>query len=178
MTFPAAYSPACSPLPRPRPRNTPSSRIDNILSIGDPQAAVQSGTSPGRNGPSWAVQLTLDAAGSYGRRVADDFAARYAGLLARFHCVDRIVLNAYYPIGNTAGGFRTWWRRLIGGPDAAADAVLDNTHLMRLAGRFARRVRAWAADSAVPVIAAGNTPAAQGDPVSAPLRGSRVAGRP
>ena len=89
----------------------------------------------------------------YGRRVADDFAARYAGLLAdSYDCVDRIVLNAYYPMGNTAGGFRTWWRRLIGGCDAEADAVLDNTHLMRLAGRFARRVRAWAADNAVPVI--------------------------
>ena len=34
----------------------------------------------------------------------------------------------------------------------APDAVLDNAHLMRLAGRFARRVRAWAADNAVPVI--------------------------
>jgi hypothetical protein len=85
--------------------------------------------------------------------VADDFAARYAGLLAgSYDCVDRIVLNAYYPMGNTAGGFRTWWRRLIGGCDAEADAVLDNAHLMRLAGRFARRVRAWAADNAVPVI--------------------------
>jgi hypothetical protein len=85
--------------------------------------------------------------------VADDFTARYAGLLAgSYDCVDRIVLNAYYPMGNTAGGFRTWWRRLVGGSDAEADAVLDNTHLMRLAGRFARRVRAWAADNAVPVI--------------------------
>jgi len=85
--------------------------------------------------------------------VADDFTARYAGLLAgSYDCVDRIVLNAYYPMGNTAGGFRTWWRRLIGGSDAEADAVLDNAHLMRLAGRFARRVRAWAADNAVPVI--------------------------
>ena len=85
--------------------------------------------------------------------MADDFAARYAGLLSGWYdCVDRIVLNAYYPMGNTAGGFRTWWRRLIGGSDAEADAVLDNTHLMRLAGRFARRVRAWAADNAVPVI--------------------------
>ena len=85
--------------------------------------------------------------------MADDFAARYAGLLAGWYdCVDRIVLNAYYPMGNTAGGFRTWWRRLIGGSDAEADALLDNTHLMRLAGRFARRVRAWAADNAVPVI--------------------------
>jgi len=85
--------------------------------------------------------------------VADDFSARYAGLLSGWYdCVDRIVLNAYYPMGNTAGGFRTWWRRMIGGSDAEADAVLDNTHLMRLAGRFARRVRAWAADNAVPVI--------------------------
>ena len=85
--------------------------------------------------------------------MADDFAARYAVLLAgSYDCVDRIVLNAYYPMGNTAGGFRTWWRRLIGGSDAEADAVLDNTHLMRLAGRFARRVRAWAAGNAVPVI--------------------------
>ena len=30
--------------------------------------------------------------------------------------------------------------------------MLDNTHLMRLAGRFARRVRAWAAADGVPVI--------------------------
>ena len=85
--------------------------------------------------------------------MADDFAARYAGLLTgSYDCVDRIVLNAYYPLGSSSGGFRAWWRRLIGGSDAEADAVLDNTHLMRLAGRFARRVRAWAADNAVPVI--------------------------
>jgi hypothetical protein len=85
--------------------------------------------------------------------VADDFTERYRHLLTGWYdCVDRIVLNAYYPMGNTPGGFRTWWRRLIGGSDAEADAVLDNAHLMRLAGRFARRVRAWAADNAVPVI--------------------------
>jgi hypothetical protein len=84
--------------------------------------------------------------------VADDFAARYAELLltGSYDCADRIVLNAYYPLGHNPGGFRTWWRRLIGGSDAEADAVLDNTHLMRLAGRFARRVRAWAADNGVP----------------------------
>ena len=85
--------------------------------------------------------------------MADDFTERYRDLLTGWYdCVDRIVLNACYPMGSTAGGFRTWWRRLIGGSDAEADAVLDNTHLMRLAGRFARRVRAWAADNAVPVI--------------------------
>jgi hypothetical protein len=85
--------------------------------------------------------------------MADDFTERYRDLLTgSYDCVDRIVLNAYYPMGSTAGGFRTWWRRMIGGSDTEADAVLDNAHLMRLAGRFARRVRAWAADNAVPVI--------------------------
>ena len=85
--------------------------------------------------------------------MADDFSGRYGDLLTgSYDCVDRIVLNAYFPLGSSSGGFRTWWRRLIGGSDAEADAVLDNTHLMRLAGRFARRVRAWAADNAVPVI--------------------------
>src|SRR6266540_2114988 len=85
--------------------------------------------------------------------MADDFTERYRDLLTGWYdCADRIVLNAYYPLGSSSGGFRTWWRRLIGGSDAEADAVLDNTHLMRLAGRFARRVRAWAADNAVPVI--------------------------
>ncbi len=72
--------------------------------------------------------------------------------------MDRIVLNAYYPLGSSSGGFRTWWRRLNGGSDAEGDAVLDNTHLMRLAGRFARRVRAWAAGNAVPVIDCSGLP--------------------
>ena len=62
------------------------------------------------------------------------------------------MLNACYPLGSSSGGFRTWWRRLTGGSDAEADAALDNTHLMRLAGRFARRVRAWTADNVIPVI--------------------------
>jgi len=48
--------------------------------------------------------------------------------------VDRIVLNAYFSFGYTPDGFRTWWRRLYG-----SDDDLDNTHLMRMAGRFARR---------------------------------------
>ena len=85
--------------------------------------------------------------------MADDFTGRYRDLLTGWYdCVDRIVLNACYPMGNTAGGFRTWWRRRIGGSGAEADAVLDNADLMRLAGRFARRVRAWAAGNVVPVL--------------------------
>jgi hypothetical protein len=81
--------------------------------------------------------------------VADDFTERYAGLLTgSYDCVDRIVLNAYFSIGHNPGGFRCWWRRLHGG----SDDQLDNTHLMRMAGRFARRVKAWAAANQVPVI--------------------------
>ena len=44
---------------------------------------------------------------------SDGFSARYGDLLyGSYDCVDRIVLNAYYPLGHNPGGFRTWWRRL------------------------------------------------------------------
>lgn len=77
------------------------------------------------------------------------FTARYAKLLtSSYDGVDRIVLNAYYPLGHNPGGFRTWWRRW----HEDGDASLDNAHLMRLAGRFARRVKAWGVANAVPVI--------------------------
>jgi hypothetical protein len=81
--------------------------------------------------------------------VADEFCERYGDLLTgSYDCVDRIVLNAYFPLGHNPGGFRCWWRRLHGG----SDDELDNTHLMRFAGRFARRVKAWANANGVPVI--------------------------
>jgi hypothetical protein len=51
--------------------------------------------------------------------------------------VDRIVLNAYFSLGHNPGGFRSWWRRLHEG----SDYELDDTHLMRMAGRFARGSR-------------------------------------
>jgi hypothetical protein len=78
----------------------------------------------------------------------DGFSERYGDLLfGSYDCVDRVVLNAYYPLGHNPGGFRTWWRRLHGD-----DEQLDNAHLMRMAGRFARRVRASATAHAIPVI--------------------------
>jgi hypothetical protein len=64
--------------------------------------------------------------------------------------VDRIVLNAYNSLCHSPGGFRVWWRRLHGD-----DAELDNTHLMRMAGRFSRRVRASAAAHDIPVVDCG-----------------------
>jgi len=79
----------------------------------------------------------------------DEFSARYAELLTgSYDCVDRIVLNAYYPLGHNPGGFRTWWRRW----HDDGDDSLDDAHLIRLAGRFARRVRGWARANGVPVI--------------------------
>jgi len=81
--------------------------------------------------------------------VADDFSARYGDLIdGSYDCVDRVVLNAWFPMGVNPGGLRTWWRRLHGGSDDG----LDDTHLMRMAGRFARRVKAWAAANGVPLI--------------------------
>jgi hypothetical protein len=81
--------------------------------------------------------------------VADDFSERYGDLLTgSYDCVDRIVLNAYYPLGHNPGGFRVWWRRWHGD----CDGDLDDAHLMRLAGRFARRVKAWGKANGVPVV--------------------------
>jgi hypothetical protein len=81
--------------------------------------------------------------------VADDFSKRYGDLLTgSYDCVDRIVLNAFFPLGHNPGGFRTWWRRWHDG----SDDDLDNTHLMRMAGRFARRVKAWGQANGVPVV--------------------------
>jgi len=56
-------------------------------------------------------------------------------------------MNAFFPIGHNPGGFRCWWRL-----HGCSDDQLDDTHLMRMAGRFARRVKAWAAAQGVPLI--------------------------
>jgi hypothetical protein len=78
----------------------------------------------------------------------DAFSEYYADFLhGSYDCVDRVVLNGYFPLGGSPGGFRTWWRALYG-----TDDNLDNTHLMRLAGRFGRRIHGWAAKHKIPVI--------------------------
>jgi hypothetical protein len=77
----------------------------------------------------------------------DELSTLYSDLLeGSYACVDRIILNAYFPMGINGGGTRFWWRALHG-----SDEGLDNTHLMRIAGRFSRRLRAWAKDNHVPV---------------------------
>ena len=64
-----------------------------------------------------------------------------------YDCPDRIVLNGYCCFAQGPGGFRTWWRRLRGNDDD-----LDNNSLMRMAGRFSRRLRAWAKANDVDVV--------------------------
>jgi hypothetical protein len=74
--------------------------------------------------------------------------ALFAELLdGSYDCVDRIVLRAYFPLAQEPAGFRMWWRTWMG-----SDADLDNTHLMRIAGRFSRRVKGWAQKRKIPIV--------------------------
>jgi hypothetical protein len=80
--------------------------------------------------------------------MSDSLSDRYAELLTgSYDCVDRIVLNGYYRMGHDPGGFRLWWRALTG-----SDETLDDAHLMRMAGRFSRRLRGYAKAHGIPVV--------------------------
>src|SRR5437773_9260352 len=79
--------------------------------------------------------------------MADPLSDHYQELMeGRYDCVDRIVLNAYFGMAHSPGGFPICWRRLYGSDDR-----LDNAHLMRLASRFSRRLYTWAKAARVPV---------------------------
>jgi hypothetical protein len=96
-------------------------------------------------------QFGLRAGGDYPPAM-DELSEQYAELLqGSYDCVDRIVLNAYNSLCHSPGGFRSWWRRLHHG----SEEQLDNAHLMRMAGRFSRRVRAFAKAQGIPVIDCG-----------------------
>jgi hypothetical protein len=78
----------------------------------------------------------------------DQITEIYADLLTgHYDCPDRIVLNAFFRMGHTSGGFRTWWRALYGNDDN-----LDKEHLMRYASRFTRRVKAYTNKHDIPLI--------------------------
>ena len=80
----------------------------------------------------------------------DELSSYYAELLeGSYDCVDRVVLNAYFPMGQTGGGLRTWWRQLHG-----SDANLNDDQLRDMAGTLSRRLRAYCARHQVPVIEA------------------------
>ena len=80
----------------------------------------------------------------------DDLSRYYAELLEGvYDCVDRIVLNAFFPLGQTGGGVRSWWRRLHGD-----DPQLDDKHLREMAGTFSRRLHAFCAKQGIAIIEA------------------------
>src|SRR6202035_1567131 len=69
--------------------------------------------------------------------MSDGLSTLYQDLLnGSYDRVDRIVLNAYFRMGHDPGGVRVWWRALTG-----SDETLGNAYMMRLAGRFSRRLR-------------------------------------
>ncbi len=80
--------------------------------------------------------------------MSDQLTTAYAEYLdGSYDCADRIVLNAYFGLGHSGGGMRTWWRRLYGHDDN-----LDKAHLMRLAARFGRRIKAYTAANDIPLV--------------------------
>jgi hypothetical protein len=80
----------------------------------------------------------------------DEFSRYYADLLeGTYDCVDRIVLNAYFGLGQSGGGLRSWWRLLRGD-----DADLDDAHLREMAGTFSRRLHAFCAKRGIAIIEA------------------------
>jgi len=64
-----------------------------------------------------------------------------------YDCPDRIVLNGYFPQGCIPGGFRNWFRALTG-----SDKDLNNKTLMKMSGRFGRRINAFCKSKGIPLL--------------------------
>lgn len=82
---------------------------------------------------------------------ADPFTAYHAHLIeSSYDCVDRLVVNCYYQLGQTGGGFRTFWRRWKGD-----DSHLSGPGLRQAAGEMARRLHAYCQKHRIPWIECG-----------------------
>lgn len=68
-------------------------------------------------------------------------------LKGEYDCVDRIVLNGYMRSLQIGGGFRNWYRDFNGD-----DSDLNNARLMRMAGKFSRRLYSFCKSKGIPVI--------------------------
>lgn len=78
----------------------------------------------------------------------DSFSQFYAPLLHdSYDVVDRILINARFTLCASGGGFRYWWEQMYGD-----FKNLNDTYLMRMAGRYSRRVNGWAKKNNVPVV--------------------------
>lgn len=63
-----------------------------------------------------------------------------------YDCIDRMVINPYCSLLSDPRGIRYWWRLLKGD-----DKSLTTNALMRLAGRFSKRLRAWCNSNKIPL---------------------------
>ena len=78
----------------------------------------------------------------------DEFHRSYAEhLLGLYDCPDRLVFFAYNPYLQSAGGFRTFWRKLYGD-----DTRLTSEHIADLAGDMVRRMHAFCAKRHIPLL--------------------------
>jgi hypothetical protein len=79
---------------------------------------------------------------------ADDLSSYYSCLLeGSSDCIDRITVNAFYPMGQTGGGMRLWWRDWKGDEKSLSDAGMKAA-----AGDFGRRLKAWCLKQGIPFI--------------------------
>src|SRR5690349_22160196 len=86
--------------------------------------------------------------------MTDGLSTLYQDLLGgSYDCVDRIVLNAYFRMGHSPGGFRVWWRapprrHCIAWASGWSRGRLDDRAECRgsgrrIAGRLAEYRREW-----------------------------------
>ena len=81
-------------------------------------------------------------------KTCDDLSSYLADLLeGSYDCVDRITLNAFYPMGQTGGGIRLWWRDWKGSETGLSDAGMKAA-----AGDFGRRLKGWCQKQKIPFI--------------------------
>ena len=78
----------------------------------------------------------------------DDLSTYLAQFLeGSYDCLDRITLNAYYRLGQSGGGIRSWWRNWKG-----SDQGLSDAGMKAVAGEFGRRLNAWCRQHHIPFI--------------------------
>lgn len=79
---------------------------------------------------------------------SDTFTSHYEEQIHwQYDCIDRIVLNGTFQLGQSPGGFRYWWRELYGN-----DGNLTNPAIRTMTGDFARRIYAWSKKQGIPVL--------------------------
>lgn len=78
----------------------------------------------------------------------DQFSAYYTDEIEwSYDCPDRIVINGMFMLGQTPGGFRSWWRSFD-----PQERRLNDKGMQSMAGDFSRRVTSFANQNEVPLI--------------------------